>query len=87
MNNHYDASKLQQKALALIDRHLDQLLKQDQVAAVSAVIIQNYAKTLAVVAKDQRDALRGFNPAELTDEELDKLAKQAEMLTDDETNT
>ena len=79
MSTYYDASKLQQKALELIDRHLSQLLDQPQVAAVSAIIIQNYAKTLAVLAKDQRDALRGFNPASMTDEELDAIAKQAEQ--------
>ena len=63
----------------MIDRHLSQLLEQPQVAAVSAIIIQNYAKTLAVLAKDQRDALRGFTPAAMTDEELDAIAKQAEQ--------
>jgi uncharacterized protein YqeY len=81
---HKDASKLQQKALILIERHLDQLLGQEQVAAASAIIIQNYAKTLAVVARDQREALRGFNPASLTDEELDNLARQAEQAIGDE---
>ncbi len=84
MSTYYDAGKLQQKALALIDRHLDQLLTQEQVASASAIIIQNYAKTLAVVARDQRESLRGFNPGTLTDEELDTLAKQAEQaLIDD----
>lgn len=72
-----DPNLIQNKALELIDRHLDQLLQEDKIASSMAVIIQNYAKTLAMVAKDQRDALRGFNPAQYTDEELEKLAEKA----------
>lgn len=72
-----DPNLLQNKALELIERHLDQLLGQGDVANSMAIVIQNYAKTLVMVAKDQRDALRGFNPAGYTDEELDKLAEKA----------
>lgn len=72
-----DPNLLQHKALELIERHLDQLLKQGDVAQGSAITIQNYAKVLVMIAKDQRDALRGFNPAGYTDEELDKLAAKA----------
>jgi hypothetical protein len=75
--NYKDPNLIQHKALELIDRHLDQLLRQGDVALGMAITIQNYAKTLVVVAKDQRDALRGFNPAGYTDEELDKLAEKA----------
>jgi hypothetical protein len=77
---YYDASKIQQKALCLIDRHLDQLLQDDKVALSCAIVIQNYAKTLAVLAKEQREATKGFNPAELTDEQLEQLTKQAEEI-------
>lgn len=72
-----DPNLLQHKALQLIERHLDQLLAQGDVANSMAIVIQNYAKTLVMVAKDQRDALRGFNAAGYTDEELDKLAAKA----------
>jgi hypothetical protein len=72
-----DPNLLQNKALILIERHLDQLLQDDKVASSMAIVIQNYAKTLVMIAKDQRDALRGFNPAGYTDEELDKLAARA----------
>lgn len=82
-----DASKLQYKALELIERQLDKLLEQDDLSFSMAITIQNYAKTLVMVAKDQRDSMRGFNPSELTDEELDKLAKQAEELQNDNTDS
>lgn len=72
-----DPNHLQNKALVLIERHLDQLLAQGDVAQGSAITIQNYAKVLVMIAKDQRDALRGFNPSGYTDEELDKLAAKA----------
>jgi hypothetical protein len=72
-----DPNLLQNKALILIERHLDQLLQDDKVASSMAVVIQNYSKVLVMIAKDQRDALRGFNPAGYTDEELDKLAAKA----------
>jgi len=81
---YYDASKIQQKALCLIDRHLTQLLQDDKIAGQSAIIIQNYAKTLAVLAKDQREASKGFNPAELTDEQLEQLTKQAEEILNED---
>lgn len=77
---YYDASKIQQKALELIDRHLDQLLQDDKVALSAATTIQNYAKALAVLARDQRDATKGFNPAEMTDEELEQLTNKAKEL-------
>lgn len=79
-----DPNQLQNKALILIERHLDQLLAQGDVANSMAIVIQNYAKTLVMIAKDQRDALRGFNPAGYTDEELDRLAAKAgEVLNED----
>jgi hypothetical protein len=84
---YYDASKIQQKALALIDRHLDQLLQDDKVALATATTIQNYAKALAVLAKDQRDASKGFNPAEMSDEELDRLAIQAREILNESDNS
>lgn len=83
-----DPNLLQHKALELIERHLDQLLAQGDVANSMAIVIQNYAKTLVMVAKDQRDALRGFNPAGYTDEELDKLAAKAgEVLNETDSQT
>lgn len=72
-----DAAQLQQKALELIDRHLSQLLKDGTVSTGSAVIIQNYAKTLVIMAREQRDQQGLHNPASLTDEELEVLAAQA----------
>lgn len=87
--SYYDASKILQKALCLIDRHLTQLSQEDKVAGQSAIVIQNYAKTLAILAKEQREATKGFNPAELTDEQLEQLTRQAEEIlneTDDQTN-
>jgi len=33
-----------------------------------------------MIAKDQRDAARGFNAAELSDDELNALAEQAEKI-------
>jgi hypothetical protein len=72
-----DPITLLQKSLVLIDRHLDQLLEGGPVAQGSAITIQNYAKTLVVVAKELRDQISGSNPAELTDEELETLAAQA----------
>ena len=77
MSTFHDAATIQQKALELIDRHLTQLLEGGPVANGSAITIQNYAKTLAMVAKDQRDAARGFNAAELSDEELARLTEEA----------
>lgn len=85
--SYIDASKLQYKALTLIERHLDKLLDQGDVAMASAIVIQNYAKTLVMVAKDQRDAMRGFNPSALTDEELDKLVKEAESQANENTDS
>lgn len=83
-----DPTLLQHKALELIERHLDQLLAQGDVANSMAIVIQNYAKTLVMVAIDQRDALRGFNPAGYTDEELDKLAAKAgEVLNETDSQT
>lgn len=85
---YFDASKLQQKALELIDRHLNQLLAEDKIALTAATTIQNYAKALAVLAKDQRDATRGFNPSSMTDEELEKLTHQAkEVLNESDDST
>jgi hypothetical protein len=82
-----DPNIIQNKALILIERHLDQLLKEPTIAASMAVVIQNYAKTLAMVAKDQRDALRGFNPAGYTDEELDNLVAKAGEIVHEADNT
>jgi len=72
-----DAAALQQKALVLIERHLDQLLHADQVANASALVIQNYAKTLVILAKDQREQANGADPATYTDAELATLASVA----------
>lgn len=72
-----DAAQLQQKTLELIDRHLSQLLEDGTVSTGSAVIIQNYAKTLVIMAREQRDQQGLHNPASLTDEELEVLAAQA----------
>jgi hypothetical protein len=82
-----DPNIIQNKALILIERHLDQLLKEPTIATSMAVVIQNYAKTLAMVAKDQRDALRGFNPAGYTDEELDNLVAKAGEIVHEADNT
>lgn len=71
-----DPNLLQHKALELVERHLDKMLTDD-VPLSMATTIQNYMKVLVMVAKDQRDALRGFNPAGYSDEELDKLAAKA----------
>lgn len=77
-----DPNILQHKALELVERHLDKMLADDAPLSM-ATTIQNYMKVLVMVAKDQRDALRGFNPAGYTDEELDKLAAKAgEVLND-----
>lgn len=88
-----DPNLLQHKALELIERHLDKMLA-DEAPLSMATTIQNYSKVLVMIAKDQRDALRGFNPAGYTDEELDKLAAKAgEVLNenhsspDEETDT
>ena len=43
--NYKDPNLIQHKALELIDRHLDQLLRQGDVALGMAITIQNYAKT------------------------------------------
>jgi hypothetical protein len=71
-----DPNLLQHKALELVERHLDKMLTDD-VPLSMATTIQNYMKVLVMVSKDQRDALRGFNPAGYSDEELDKLAAKA----------
>ncbi len=72
-----DAASLQQKALQLIERHINQLLEGGPVAQSSAIHIQNYAKTLVVIAKDQREQQHGIDPAGMTDEELESLIGQA----------
>lgn len=74
--NYKDPNLLQHKALELIERHLDKMLADDAPLSM-ATTIQNYMKVLVMVAKDQRDALRGFNPSGYTDEELDRLAAKA----------
>jgi hypothetical protein len=79
-----DPNLLQHKALELIERHLDQLLAQGDVANSMAIVIQNYTKVLIMAAKDQRDQLRGFNPSAYTDEELDRLASAAEKSLSEE---
>lgn len=82
-----DPNLLQHKALALIERHLDKMLT-DEAPLSMATTIQNYAKVLVMIAKDQRDALRGFNPAGYSDEELDKLAAKAgEVLNASDSST
>ena len=74
--SYLNAEELQQKALILINRHLDQLLKEPTVAQGSALTIQNYAKTLVILATDQRNAAKGFNPGALTTEQLEQLEKE-----------
>ena len=74
--SYLNAEELQQKALTLINRHLDQLLKESTVAQGSALTIQNYAKTLVILATDQRNAAKGFNPGALTTEQLEQLEKE-----------
>lgn len=79
-----DPNLLQNKALVLIERHLDQLLQDDKVANSMAIVIQNYLKVIIAAAKDQRDQLRGFNPSSYTDEELAQLASTAEKTLSEE---
>lgn len=82
--NFKDPNLLQHKALELIERHLDQLLAQGDVANSMAIVIQNYLKVIIAAAKDQRDQLRGFNPSSYTDEELAQLASTAEKTLSEE---
>lgn len=83
--SHLSAEDLQQKALTLINRHLDQLLREPTVAQGSALTIQNYAKTLVILATDQRNAAKGFNPSSLTTEELEQLEKELVNASSNET--
>ena len=84
--SHLNAEDLQQKALTLINRHLDQLLKEPTVAQGSALTIQNYAKTLVILATDQRNAAKGFNPSALTIEELERLERELTHASSNETS-
>lgn len=84
--SYLNAEELQQKALALISRHLDQLLKEPTVSQGSALTIQNYAKTLVILATDQRNAAKGFNPGALTTEQLEQLEKELTNASNNETS-
>jgi len=83
---HLSAEDLQQKALTLINRHLDQFLKEPTVSQGSALTIQNYAKTLVILATDQRNAAKGFNPSAFTIEELEKMEKELTHASSNETS-
>lgn len=82
-----DINKIIDKSVTLIDRHLDKLLEQDDLSFSLASHIQNYAKTLVIIAKDQREALKGFNPAEFTDEQLKELEKSLGETSDQDQNS
>jgi hypothetical protein len=84
--SYLSAEELQQKTLTLINRHLDQLLEEPKVAQGSALTIQNYAKTLVILATDQRNAAKGFNPSALTIEELEQLEKELIHASSNETS-
>lgn len=84
--SYLNAEELQQKALTLISRHLDQFLREPTVSQGSALTIQNYAKTLVILATDQRNAAKGFNPGALTTEQLEQLEKELTNASNNETS-
>lgn len=73
-----DITKIQEKVLKIIDRRIDKILEQGDIGPGMDTTIQNYAKTLVMVAKEQREALKGFDPRQLTDDEIDKMLKESE---------
>jgi hypothetical protein len=87
-NAQYGAGELKQRTLALINKHLDQILNQDKpMTSTEGNVLQNYLKALIMAEKAELDQLAMNDPRRMSDAELKAAAAEAMAALGDDNAT
>jgi len=77
INKFLEPESLQQQALELVARHLQEIqAKETPLSPTDGNIVQNYLKVFIMLNKDSRDALERDDPKRLSDQELLQFAQE-----------
>jgi hypothetical protein len=87
-NAQYGAGELKQRTLALINKHLDQILNQDKpMTSTEGNVLSNYLKAILMAEKAELDQLAMNDPRRMSDAELKAAAAEAMAALGDDNGT